>query len=205
MPKKGGKEAGKPHPPTAASTTRRVRPSASARSVVAAVARKVADFFLLFFFNLFSTPPHPPPPPHPKLPETTDRLPLPRARARARDRRLGVARQRVPGAPPPLPLRRRGMREFFFPFKVMKREEAREVNGGKKNMAPTLPLLRFPSNPNKNRPERPRARPWARPSSTPARPPRPARPRLLFSPRKEGPLGVASPSRGSGLPQLLKK
>ena len=61
MPKKGGKEAGKPHPPTAASTTRRVRPSASARSVVAAVARKVADFFLLFFFNLFSTPPHPTP------------------------------------------------------------------------------------------------------------------------------------------------
>ena len=60
MPKKGGKEAGKPHPPTAASTTRRVRPSASARSVVAAVARKVADFFLLFF-NLFSTPPHPTP------------------------------------------------------------------------------------------------------------------------------------------------
>ena len=83
------------------------------------------------------------------------------------------------------------MREFFF-FKV-KREEAREVNGGKKNMVPTLPLLRFPSNLNKNRPERPRARPWARPSSTPARPPRPARPRLLFSPRKEGPLGVASP------------
>jgi hypothetical protein len=83
------------------------------------------------------------------------------------------------------------MREFFFSFKV-KREEAREVNGGKKNMVPTLPLLRFPSNPNKNRPERPRARPWARPSSTassstPARPPRPARPRLLFSPRKESP------------------
>jgi len=78
------------------------------------------------------------------------------------------------------------MREFFFSYKV-KREEAREVNGGKKNMVPTLPLLRFPSNLNKNRPERPRARPWARPSSTPARPPRPARPRLLFSPRKESP------------------
>jgi hypothetical protein len=80
------------------------------------------------------------------------------------------------------------MREFFFPYKV-KREEAREVNGGKKNMVPTLPLLRFPSNLNKNRPERPRARPWARPSSTasPAASPRPARPRLFFSPRKESP------------------
>ena len=69
MPKKGGKEAGKPHPSTAASTTRRVRPSASARSVVAAVARKVADFFLLFFFNLFSTPPTPRPHPTPNFPK----------------------------------------------------------------------------------------------------------------------------------------
>lgn len=57
-------------------------------------ARKALTLLVpLFFLNFYNS-------------QTSDRLPVPRARARPRDRRLGLARERLPGAPPPFPPRR---------------------------------------------------------------------------------------------------
>ena len=122
-------EAGEPHLLGAASSNRRRHTAReSARSVGRRRGAKVADVSL------------PLSQPLQQQNETkTDRLALPRARARPRDRRLGGARQRLPGAPPPLALRRRGeMCIFFFFFLfsffflLLLSERATARNGGGK-------------------------------------------------------------------------